>query len=162
MYRLLMLTVLLILLAACAPATPVSSKPTQAAPQPTQPDATPTGEWTIRMIHSGGIMGLMRVIEVSSDGTFTVVDERASKTVTDKLPATSLAALQGLVTSARFESQPAAPSLCADCFNYDIEISTEGSARPLKVHLDDTTLSKSGMAELVGFLRGLMDEALAE
>ncbi len=158
MHRLLTLTVLLILLAACAPATPIESKPTQA----TQPSAPLEGQWTIRMIHSGGIMGLMRVIEVSSDGTFTVVDERASKTVTDKLPASGLAELQTLVTSARPASVPAGPSLCADCFIYDIEISSEGAGRPMKYHLDDTTLSNSGMAELVNYLRSLMDEALAK
>lgn len=162
MSRLLTLTVLLILLAACAPASPVSPKPTQAAPEATQPAAPLEGQWTIRMIQSGGIMGLMRVIEISSDGNYTVVDERTSKTVTDKLPASSLTELQGLLATARLSSPVTGPSVCADCFNYDIEISSEGAARPMKFHLDDTTLSNSGMAELVEYLRGLMDEAFAK
>lgn len=50
------------------------------------------------------------------------------------------------------------PSVCADCFVYDLSLE-RGDGRPV-VTLDDMSLDGSGLADLVGFVRTLMDEAL--
>jgi hypothetical protein len=138
-----------------------------AAPEPLETPATGlsatnlpsmNGEWTIRMRHSGGIMGLARSIEISSDGKFTVMDERENKTTTGELSANELSKLNEMVSSAEYipESKPSGG--CADCFIYDLEIQTNG--KNFSIQLDDISLPKSGLEPLVTYLRGLIDTAL--
>jgi len=57
-----------LLIASCGQSTALEplNTPTTEAPASTLP--APGSEWTINMNHSGGIMGLMRSIEISSDG----------------------------------------------------------------------------------------------
>lgn len=115
--------------------------------------------WAVKMTHSGGIMGLMRSIKVSSNGNYTVTDERASRIITDKLPADELAALHKIITGAEYTTmQKPGPSVCADCFIYDIEI--QGSGKKITVSLDDISLPGSGMESLVIFLRELIGSTL--
>lgn len=115
--------------------------------------------WTVKMTHSGGIMGLMRSVEVSSNGNYIVTDERTKQTITDKLPADELATLNKLVTNAEYATaQKPVPSGCADCFVYDIEM--QGGGKKFAVQLDDISLPGSGMELLVTFLRELIDTAL--
>jgi len=117
------------------------------------------GDWTIKMTQSGGIRGLSRSIEVSSDGKYTVVDERANKTITGELTANELVELNELVATSNYV--PAAKpdgSVCADCFVYDLEIQVNGEK--LSVQLNDFTLTNSGLEPLVTYLRGLIDTAL--
>lgn len=128
------------------------------------PAATPTlptiaDEWTIKMTHSGGIMGLMRSIEVSSDGSYTVNDERAKKKITSMLTNDELQSLSSTVTSAKLINLDTTEgSVCADCFIYDIEILSGGEK--FVVQLNDISLPDSGMEDLVTSLRTLMDSAL--
>ena len=151
MYRLLICTmaICMLFLSGCAstsaPATPKDELPTLA------------GTWTIRMVHSGGIMGLSRSIEVSSEGMYTVTDERAGGTKKGRLSEEELKRLAQLVSSVQY-SPPTGPSGCADCFIYDIEIS--GAGKPFTARADDVTLSASGLEPLVSALGAIMDREL--
>jgi hypothetical protein len=123
--------------------------------------ALPTleGGWTIHMTHSGGIMGLSRSITIASDGKYTVVDERANKSVEKVLGPGELAKLRDIVANSNYLTlAPPRPSACADCFIYDIAINGNGSK--FSVQLDDISLTDSGMAPLVAYLRDLIDAAL--
>ena len=146
--------------AATQPAETMASTPSlpakEAASTPNPPAKT-AEEWTVKMMQSGGIMGLSRSVEVRSDGTYTVTDERLDKTVTGNLTGNDLRELNELMTSTSFVPQKP-PGICADCFVYDIQIQVDGSN--LNVKLDDTSLSNSGMEPLVVLLRGVMDAAL--
>jgi hypothetical protein len=117
------------------------------------------GEWTINMTHSGGIMGLSRSIEISSDGKYTVVDERSKKSVTKKLSANELSKLMEIVSNTEYLSpERSLPSACADCFIYDLEIQMDG--KKFSTQLDDITLPNSGMETLIVYLRDLIQAAL--
>jgi hypothetical protein len=134
------------LLAACAP-TEVST-----------PLPTPSAVWTVRFTQSGGIMGMLRSIEVSSFGRFTAADERAQKTVDGQLSASELASLADLLREAA-QLKPIQPNNeCADCFIYTIEIS--GFGKPLQLQANDINLPDSGLIPLIEFLQGVTDEAL--
>lgn len=148
---------LALLVSGCSPAaTTVAVTPTLAS-TPSLPAADEG--WAIRMTHSGGIMGLMRSVEVSSDGSFTVTDERAGKTVTGKLADNELAQLSELIAASENAAmQGPGLGVCADCFIYALEI--QSGENKLIVQLDDITLPESGMETLVKFLRGIMDAAL--
>jgi hypothetical protein len=131
---------------------------------PPKPESTPTlsapdSEWTIKLNHSGGIMGLSRSIEVSSNGQFTVTDNRANKTVSGELTADDLSTLNEQV--ATLSPGPGGKPngmACADCFVYDLEILKDGER--IAARLSDITLSNSGFEEIISQLRGLMDKAL--
>jgi hypothetical protein len=126
-------------------------------PEPRQTDQPSfEGNWTIKMKHSGGIMGLSRSIEISSNGIFTVVDERANKTATGMLAENELSKINEQVSSLKYipASKPDGMG-CADCFIYDLEIQENG--RKFAVQLNDISLPSSGLESLVSYLRGLID-----
>lgn len=160
MMRTVLLFVLLssILLSGCTQTT--IPEPAQAPlPESTPTSSKSTGEWTVTMTHSGGIMGLSRSIEVSSDGRFLVTDNRTNKSTTGELTADDLSKLDNLLTSIdnRSAGKPGG-MVCADCFVYDLEI--QGGAEKIAVQLNDISLSGSGYEPLVTQLRGLIDAAL--
>jgi hypothetical protein len=150
MYRTLLAFLLIVLLAACGPAKLESTQ---------EPLATPSMGWTsIKMVHSGGIMGLLRTIEISRNGTLVVTDDRARKSVNGQLTTTDLSELIDIVSSLSF-APPSKPGMgCADCFIYTLEISTPAGTSTLEAN--DISLLDSGLDPLVTFLRGVMDSVL--
>ena len=116
-------------------------------------------KWMIKMTHSGGIMGLMRSIEISSDGNYTVMDDRSNKAITKKLSATELSKLQEIVSNAEYvNTERSGPSGCADCFIYDLEI--EEGGKHFSIQVDDISMPNSGMETLIAYLRALIDAAV--
>ena len=104
-------------------------------------------------------MGLSRSIEISSDGKYTVVDERSDKSVTKKLPTNELSKLMEIVSNTEYiPPERSLPSGCADCFIYDLEI--QGNGKKFSVQVDDISLPNSGMETLITYLRGLIDAAV--
>ena len=116
-------------------------------------------DWPIKMIQSGGIMGLLRSIKISSDGKYTITDERANKTVTGELKANELSKLNQIISETRFASSSGPKSsVCADCFIYTFE--TQGGGKQTSYQADDITLPTSGLEPLVTYLREKMDNEL--
>jgi len=116
-------------------------------------------EWTINMAHSGGIMGVSRSIQISSNGKYTVTDHRTATTMTGELTGNELSKLNKIVSESNFEStERDQPSVCADCFIYSFEIQSNGKI--FTCQADDITLPSSGLETLAIYLRDLMDKAL--
>jgi hypothetical protein len=109
------------------------------------------------MKQSGGIMGLMRSITISSNGEYTAVDEWTSKTVDGVLSNDELAELQSLITDWQFTAAPH-PAVCADCFVYQFRIQRGGER--LSFQLDDITLPDSSAGELTAYLVNLLNKLL--
>jgi hypothetical protein len=141
----------------CSASTPEPLKSTPESPKSNLPALD--GNWKIKMTHSGGIMGLSRSIEISSDGKYTVMDERASKTIARELTADELSKLKEQVETSEYipASQPDGRA-CADCFIFDLEI--QGSGDKFNIQLNDISLPTSGLETLVTYLRGLIEAAL--
>jgi len=155
---------LALLTAGCSASMPGPLKSTPESPNST-PESSKSnlpaldGAWKIKMTHSGGIMGLSRSIEISSDGKYTVIDERASKTVTGELAADEISKLKERVSSSKYIPVTKPDGMgCADCFIYDLEI--QGSEDKLNIQLNDISLPTSGLETLVTQLRGLIEAAL--
>ncbi len=113
--------------------------------------------WAVKMTVSGGIAGILRTIDVNSTGSYSVADQRSGKIVTGTLTEAELATLQGLI-SALEVSTPKNPPICADCFEYELEI--ESGGKKMIASTDDISLGETGMGELVEFLRQTLDTAL--
>lgn len=152
MLRFIYIFLITVFLISCASVTAETTKPTKTILP------TPENTWTtIKMNHSGGIMGLSRSIEVSSSGTYTVTDDRDSRTEQGKLSQEQLNTLKKLISSLEYVPNDK-PYGCADCFIYDIEIS--GTGKPFKAQVDDVTIDESGLAPLVKALRAIIDREL--
>ncbi len=132
-----------------------------------QPTNTPAREklpnigktWKVKMTQSGGIMGLLRTIEISSNGNFTILDERAKKNVSGTLSPEEISNLQEQISTANFVSDNNPKNaVCADCFVYDLEI--QGDEGRFSTQLNDISLPNSGLESLVTFLRDSIDAAL--
>ena len=155
----LYLLLIILLIAGCSPLS--TPEPFKTPITEAQASALPAldGDWTVKMTHSGGIMGLSRSIEISSDGNFTVVDERANKTVTGELSADELSKINEQVLSAEYIPAVKPDGMgCADCFIYDLEIQENG--KKFAVQLNDISLPNSGLESLVTQLRGLIETTL--
>lgn len=123
-----------------------------------QPSVTPPETWEVRLIQSGGIAAFWLSVEVSSDGRLAAEDRRLGKSVQETLPEEVVTRLSQLITATHVSSVRTAPTRCADCFLYDLEIRINGTIT--RVSADDISLKDSGAAELIEFLRQLRDEAL--
>ena len=146
-----------LLITGCSASTPEPLKSTPELPRSNLPLLD--GNWEIKMIHSGGIMGLSRSIEISSDGKYTVMDEHANKTITRKLAANELSKLKEQVASSEYIHTNGPDGMaCADCFIYDLEIHRNGEK--LNIQLNDINLPASGLETLVTYLRDLIEAAL--
>lgn len=145
-YRLILFLAAILLLVGCKQSPQIMYTPPALAE-----------EWTVNMTQSGGIMGMLRTIEVKSDGSFMVIDQRTQKTATGKLTEQELTELTGLVKNMEF-TPPEIPAVCADCFVFDVEIQSRG--RKMVVKADDVSLPNSGIESLVHFLREVIDSAL--
>jgi len=113
--------------------------------------------WTVEMTHSGGIAGISRSIEISSDGTYRVKDDHSGSENEGQLAAEVLEELKRLVDSTLY-SPVSEETGCADCFEYDLVIA--GTGEPFKAHVDDVNLEDSGLGPLVMFLRTIMEREL--
>jgi hypothetical protein len=139
------------------PATPeLLNTPT---PEPPATNRPALDSWTIKMKQSGGFMGLSRLVEISSYGKFTIVDERAKKTITGEFSADELSKINEQVLSFKYIplTEPDGTS-CADCFIYDVEIQING--KKISAQLNDINLPNSGLDSLVGTLRSLIETTL--
>ena len=117
------------------------------------------GPWSIRMVQTGGIMGINRSIEISEGGNFTAIDERSEGRQQGRLTPQELDQLGLLLESIRY-TPDTEPHGCADCFIYEIEISREDEK--FTVQLDDINLDNSGLEPLVTFLRKILDDKLKQ
>ena len=106
-------------------------------------------DWSMRMIQTGGIAGVNRAVEVLSDGSYTVYQQAGGEEIQGQLTEAELAELEKLIASLEIASLQT-KTICADCFEYDIEIQSGG--RKMILDLDDLTLPDSGAGELVAFL----------
>jgi len=141
----------------CRTVTAVFSTPGP-VPNPTAPLA-PTaaeqqlpalsGDWHMTITQSGGIMGMERTLEISSTGAMTLTDARSHASSQSQLPAERLAALNKLVAGSQYRAA-AMPAGCADCFIFDIQISSAGEN--FQVQLNQIDLVDSGLQPLVDFL----------
>jgi hypothetical protein len=139
-----------ILLSACGPALQ--------APEAQQPVPSPAGDWALKLTQSGGFAGVMLTVQVASDGRLTAENQRTKRTVTQTLPADTMAQLAPHLRGVLGVTPPAPRGGCADCFLYHLEFKSGDSVA--RIDADDTTLGDSGVADLVRFLQQLRDQAL--
>ena len=141
----------------CRTVSSVFSTP-EANPEPTNlpaPSASPdhlpalNGDWQISLTKSGGIMGMFRKVDISAAGDMIFTDMNGKETGKSRLPEEKLAVLTKLAGDTVYMPL-GAPSGCADCFIFDLQISSGGET--FEAQLNQIDLPASGLEPLVQFL----------
>ena len=123
-----------------------------------QPFPSPSDMWSVKLTQSGGIAGVLKTVEVSSDGQLKAEDQRSHRSISKTLPTQTIDELHQLIFSIPAAGGRLLQSGCADCFIYDLEIHSAG--KNIEIHADDTTLNGSGAQKLISTLIGLREGAL--
>ena len=124
------------------------------------PPPVPTADdwWEVRLTQTGGFVGVHLVVEASSGGELSVEDVRSGRSARRQLPQAALESLDQLIAQALGANRDGNLSPCADCFVYELEItSAEGVMR---LQADDATLESSGALQLIELLKQVRDQAL--
>lgn len=152
-----------LLLAACAPLLKAPSLPeplpSPEVPASPQPLPSPVGDWKIVLQQSGGIAGVLLTVEVDSSGMLTAENQRTHRKVTQQLSPETLAQLMDLYSGAALAAPKDKFTGCMDCFIYQLTFSSGG--RNVDVQVNDTTLTDSGLRDLITLLQKLRDDALS-
>lgn len=147
----LLISSISLMLAACSLTSP-------ATPQPL-PLPSPGRPWTITLTQSGGFVGVLRSIQVASDGHMTVQDQRSGRVVSQELPPDTMRLLNQLLSESTISTLTPAPPACSDCFIYDLVLASVGPS--IEIHANDISIDSSGAEGLINFLGKLRDDALA-
>jgi hypothetical protein len=141
---------LCVILAGCGPVRPATPRP--------QPPLPPTGAWTVKLTQSGGFIGVLMTVDVSSGGALTAQDHRSGRSVTNTVPPETIARLDQMISKATEPLTIGKSSRCADSFNYTLDLTSTRGA--IQVQMDDTTIGASGLEALINLLQQLRDDAL--
>lgn len=115
-----------------------------------------SGDWLIHFTQSGGIAGLSRSLEISSTGETIITDMRSGVKQVGRLSDKDRAAVGDLVRAANF--RPAAgPSACADCFIFNLQITSASGV--FQGQVDQVELPDSGLQPVVDFLAALLNNS---
>ena len=163
MYKIKLLFIALLIpvvISGCGGAIPILQPLPSPRPLPTSQSIPElTGAWTVSMQLSGGIAGLSRSIEITSNGAVVAKDERNGKTVNRQLTSNELNQLMNLIKSSSLKTSSGSPGACADCFIYAIKITSDNGI--FSSTSDDVNLSNSGMSSVVKYLMDLLTQMLA-
>ncbi len=152
----------LLLLAACtgAPmARPSATAPSsKATPQPASCDVG--GTWDVELTVTGGFAGVERRIQVDDQGAYEAEDAQQAAKEEGMLSADEMEQLLGLLPSVCEPYEAARPPSCADCFNYALEATLEGSG--YEFILNDLSLPDAPVGPLVGWLSSYLNTVLQD
>lgn len=128
--------------------TPIATSPAQALPKL-------SGDWLVTLAQSGGIAGVSRSLEITSSGEMTINDIRTGEKKTSQLQSEKLVALGNLVAASTFHLS-SQPSVCADCFIYNLQITSGGG--DFQAEVDDVNLPDSGLQPVINYLAALLND----
>ena len=115
-------------------------------------------DWTITFHLSGGFLGVMRTLHVSSTGDLSAEDAKRPGPVTARATPEELTQCASFVANGK-PAGPVRPSVCRDCLEYAVEIDAKG--RRSSFNVDDTTLKGSEVEPLVKLLTTMLNRLLS-
>jgi len=161
----------LLLLAACTSApigqpTPLATTAPASATAPSS-RATPqssscdvSGTWDVELNVTGGFAGVDRRLQVDDQGAYEAEDAQPASKEEGVLSADEMEQLLALLPSVCEPYEAARPPSCADCFNYFLEATLQGSA--YEFILNDLSLAEAPVGPLVGWLSSYLNTVLQD
>jgi hypothetical protein len=133
--------------------------PAPTAPPAAKPSPGPLDGWNVGLIQTGGLAGVDLEVQVSNGGQLLAANRRSGHTANAQLTKTQLDDLGRLYEAADAAQYAQGSSTCADCFQYELALTSGDTGRTIK--LDDTSLTGTAAEPLVAYLTRLRDDALA-
>lgn len=115
------------------------------------------GDWRIKMVQSGGIMGMHHEMELTSDGTLTVANPQQDFQDSLTITPAAMQELKDLVAKTSYQPLQE-PMSCADCFIFDLEITNDSET--FRLEIDQINAPDTGLEPLIVFLRQLTESGL--
>jgi len=110
---------------------------------------------------SGGFAGIMRQLKLSSNGRLLAIDLKKKIQMEQQISAEQLAEVSDILhkidLSRATKSRPDLNKKCADCFQRELMVITEGQRH--RLYIDDTVLEDQEYIRLMKLLSSLMDQA---
>jgi hypothetical protein len=116
-------------------------------------------KWQLTFRVSGGFAGLDRALVISSNGDVSAEDRRKQVKASTKATASELKQISSSLDLIKGAAPNGRSSQCRDCLLYEIE--SEANGQRVRVQFDDTTLQKSGLADLTSLLSTLLSRTLS-
>lgn len=120
------------------------------------------GSWTIEYEVSGGFAGIRRQLILSGNGRIIASDLKSKRRVEKQAPPEQLVKIADASSKVDFSrlsaTGPKLSSRCADCFQHALTVVNVDQR--YKPYIDDATLKDPALAELIGLLSSLMNQAL--
>lgn len=140
-----------IVLSACAgmPASTPTPEPLGTPTKSASTACSPPSNWTIEYNRSGGIAGFDQSLILQNDGSLIVQSERPPVDEQMTVPEDHVEPITDLLVQACPFEVGTPKGVCADCFNYELNIQMNG--RTYSVQANDTTLTE-GLHPLINAL----------
>ena len=116
---------------------------------------TKPGMWQIAFQVSGGFAGLDRTLTVSNTGSVSAEDRRRREKAISQATAGEVAQLESSLALIKNATAVQRNGQCRDCLLYEIDLTANGGS--FRVQIDDTTLPKSGLADVTTLLMTLLN-----
>jgi len=116
--------------------------------------------WDVELTVTGGFAGVERRLQVDDQGAYEAEDAQPASKEEGFLSADEMQQLLGLLPSVCEPYEPSRPPSCADCFNYFLEATLQGSA--YEFILNDLSLAEAPVGPLVGWLSSYLNAVLQD
>ena len=140
-----------------APAS-TTAPSSRATPQPSSCDVS--GTWEVELSVTGGFAGVDRRLQVDDQGAYEAEDAQPASKEEGVLSADEMEQLLALLPSVCEPYEASRPPSCADCFNYFLEATLQGSA--YEFILNDLSLAEAPVGPLVGWLSSYLNAVLQD
>ena len=112
--------------------------------------------WSLTYTRSGGFAGTMDTMTLDSEGNIVTSGRSDNLVVEGSIPPADVENIETLlVATCPFEG--IALASCADCFNYDVEVTMDGNYYQFETN--DAGLMESNASSLIGALESVMERA---
>jgi len=150
-YLRLLLPLVFILVSCQAANTPFKATPQKATESQTK-------SWEAELSVTGGIAGVQKGIKIASTGEVILSDANRSLELQERLSEEEIEKFTRLVTSIKDVKVASNPPACADCFQYQLNVSVDGTQ--IQATVNDLNLPNSGIAPLISEMITLMENSI--
>ena len=142
MSKMIPILLMSILLAGCGAVGSSAPSPVPAATSPVSADTacSPPASWKIEYHRTGGIGGFDQTLTLGSDGSLMVQSKRPAVDKQIMIPEDHVEPIKNLLVQACPFPTGRAEGVCADCYNYELNIEMNGKTFDLQA--SDTTLTE--------------------
>lgn len=126
-------------------------------PTPTKETEDQSSSWEAELLITGGFAGVQRGIKISSTGEVIIHGGNNNLQGQVQLSREDIEKFSRLINEIKEVRVQANPPACADCFQYELNVSING--KHFQATVNDLNLQDSGVAPLINEMENLLAKA---